>query len=157
MHNVLIYMMSGIASTASLTGNYALRSQMSYQVDFDTNNRILRARFIGRVTDDELRDVYRFGQENVARFDQLSGITDFSEVTAVAFSPQTMRDLARIKPIMPDPTRPVIFIAPAPDLFGMGRIFELEGADSRPNLRVVRTAEEAYEILNVQDPHFAPV
>jgi len=115
---------------------------MSYQVDFDTNNRILRARFIGRVTDDELRDVYRFGQENVARFDPLSGITDFSEVTAVAFSPQTMRDLARIKPIMPDPTRPVIFIAPAPDLFGMGRIFELEGAEARPNLHVVRTAEE---------------
>jgi hypothetical protein len=36
-------------------------------------------------------------------------------------------------------------------------LFELEGVDSRPNLRVVRTAEEAYEILNVQDPQFAPV
>ena len=130
---------------------------MPYQVDFDTSNRILRARFTGRVTDDELRDVYRFGQENVARFDPLSGITDFSEVTAVAFSPQTMRDLARTKPIMPDPRRPVIFIAPAPDLFGMGRIFELEGAEARPNLHVVRTAEEAYEILKVQDPLFAPV
>ena len=89
---------------------------MPYQIDFDTNNRILRARFIGRVTDDELRNVYRFGQENVARFDPLSGITDFSDVTTVAFSPQTMRDLARTKPIMPDPTRPVIFIAPTPDL-----------------------------------------
>src|SRR6476620_172231 len=130
---------------------------MPYQVDFDTSNRILRARFRGRVTDDELRNVYRFGQENVARFDPLSGITDFSEVTAVAFSPQTMRDLARTKPIMPDPSRPVIFIAPAPDLFGMVRIFELEGAESRPNLHVVRTAEEAYEILKVQDPLFEPV
>src|SRR6476646_3385673 len=94
---------------------------MPYQVDFDANNRILRARFIGRVTDDELRNMYRFGQENVARFDPLSGITDFSELTAVAFSPQTMRDLARTKPIMPDPSRPVIFIVPTPDLFGMGR------------------------------------
>ena len=130
---------------------------MPYQIDFDGNNRILRARFIGRVTDDDLRNMYRFGQENVARFDPLSGITDFSEATAVAFSPQTMRDLARTKPIMPDPSRTVIFIAPTPDLFGMGRLFELEGADSRPNLRVVRTAEEAYEILNVQDPQFAPV
>jgi hypothetical protein len=37
---------------------------MPYQIDFDTNNRILRARFLGRVTDDELRDVYRFGQES---------------------------------------------------------------------------------------------
>jgi hypothetical protein len=130
---------------------------MPYLIDFDTTNRILRARFLGRVTDDDLRNMYRFGQENVARFDPLSGITDFSEATAVAFSPQTMRALARTKPIMPDPSRPVIFIAPTPDLFGMGRLFELEGADSRPNLRVVRTAEEAYEILNVQDPQFAPV
>jgi hypothetical protein len=39
----------------------------------------------------------------------------------------------------------------------MGRMFELEGADTRPNLRVVRTAKEAYEILNIRDPYFAPV
>ena len=65
---------------------------MPYLIDFDTTNRILRARFLGRVTDDDLRNMYRFGQENVARFDPLSGITDFSEATAVAFSPQTMRD-----------------------------------------------------------------
>jgi hypothetical protein len=128
-----------------------------YQIDFDATNRILRARFIGRVTDDELKDVYRFGQEHVARFDPLAGITDFSEVTAVAFSPQTMRDLARTKPIMPDPRRPVLFVAPTPDLFGMARMFELQGAESRPNLQVVRTPEEAYRILNVRDPQFEPV
>jgi hypothetical protein len=109
------------------------------------------------VTDDELKDVYRFGQEHVARFDPLAGITDFSEVTAVAFSPQTMRDLARTKPIMPDPRRPVLFVAPTPDLFGMARMFELQGAESRPNLQVVRTPEEAYRILNVRDPQFVPV
>jgi hypothetical protein len=128
-----------------------------YPHDFDPINRILRARFIGRVTDDDLRDVYRFGEENVTRFDPLSGITDFSEATVVAFSPQTMRDLARNKPIMPDPSRPVIFIAPAPDLFGMARMFELEGAEARPNLHVVRTAEAAYRILDVRDPLFSPV
>ena len=130
---------------------------MPYHVDFDPINRILRARFIGRVTDDDLRDVYRFGQENVGRIDPLSGITDFSEATAVAFAPQTMRDLARTKPIMPETSRPVIFIAPMPDLFGMARIFELEGAEIRPNLSVVRTAEEAYQILNVRNPQFSPV
>jgi hypothetical protein len=111
---------------------------VSYQIDFDATNRILRARFHGRVTDAD-------------RF------TDFSEVTAVAFSPQTMRDLARTKPIMPDPRRPVIFIAPTPDLFGMARMFGLEGAESRPNLHVVRTAEQAYEVLSARNPEFAPV
>jgi hypothetical protein len=128
-----------------------------YLIDFDATNRILRARCIGRVTDDDLRDMYRFGQDNVARFDPLSGITDFSQVSEVAFSPQTMRDLARTKPIMPDPGRPVIFVAPTPELFGMARMFELEGEAARPNLRVVHTAEEAYQMLSVKDPRFSPV
>lgn len=130
---------------------------MPYQIDFDATNRILRARFSGRVTDDELKEVYRLGQEHVARLDPLSGITDFSEVTAVGFSPQTMRDLALTKPIMPDPGRPVIFVAPTPDLFGMARMFELQGAEARPNLQVVRTPEEAYRILNVRDLQFERV
>lgn len=130
---------------------------MPYCVEFDSTHRILRARFIGLVTDDDLRDVYRFGQENVTRLHPLSGITDFSDATGVAFSAQTMRELARMKPIMPEASRLVVFVAPTPELFGMARMFELQGADCRPNLQVVRTAEEAYRLLNVQNPQFAPV
>ena len=130
---------------------------MAYQIDFDSTNRILRARFEGLVTDDDLKDVYRFGREYVTRLDPLSGITDFSGVTTVAFSTQTIRNLALSKPIMPDPSRPVVFVAPAPDLFGMARMFELQGAEARPNLHVVRSAEDAYKILNVRPPQFAPL
>lgn len=130
---------------------------MPYQIDFDFTNRILRARFEGRVTDDELRDVYRFGQEHVTKLDPQAGITDFSGVTTVAFSPQTMRDLASAKPIMPDPGRPVVFVAPTPELFGLSRMFELQGGESRPNLHVVRSAKEAFEILNAHEPRFTPV
>lgn len=130
---------------------------MPYQIDFDSTNRVLRARFEGRVTDDDLKSGYRFGQENVTRFDPLSGITDFSGVTTVAFSAQTMRELARTKPIMPKPSRVVVFVAPSPDLFGMARLFELEGAEARPNLQVVRTMAEAYQVLNIRNAQFVPV
>jgi hypothetical protein len=130
---------------------------VAHHIDFDATNRILRARFEGRVTDDELKEVYRFGQENVARFDPHAGITDFSGVTEVAFSTQTVRDLALSKPIMPDPSRLVVLVASAPHLFGIARMFEMLGAESRPNLHVVRTAEEAYEVLNVRQPQFEPV
>ncbi|HEU4504930.1 MAG TPA: hypothetical protein VFR79_08870 [Nitrospira sp.] len=58
---------------------------------------------------------------------------------------------------MPDTSRPVIFVAPTADLFGMARIFELQGAESRPNLQMVHTAEEASRVLNICDPQFAPV
>jgi hypothetical protein len=58
---------------------------------------------------------------------------------------------------MPDPSRLVVFVASAPHLFGIARMFEMLGAESRPNLHVVRTAEEAYEVLNVRQPQFEPV
>ncbi|BCA56471.1 hypothetical protein W02_36110 [Nitrospira sp. KM1] len=130
---------------------------MPYRIDFDPTHRILRVKFEGRATDDDLKTVYRYGQENVGRFDPQAGITDFSGVTAVAFSSQTMRELASSKPIMPDKSRPVVFVAPTLDLFGMARMFELQGGDARPNLHVVRTEEEAYQILNVDQPRFEPV
>jgi len=59
---------------------------------------------------------------------------------------------------MPDPSRPVISWRRRPTLFGMARMFELQGAESRPNLQVVPKAEEAaYRVLNIRDPQFAPV
>jgi hypothetical protein len=128
-----------------------------YRILFDHTNRILRALFEGRVTDDELKEVYRFGQAHVAHFDPRAGITDFSAVTTVAFSAETIRELATSTPIRQDPSRPVLFVAPTPHLYGMSRMFEMLGAESRPNLHVVRTLEEAYAVLNVQEPQFEPV
>jgi len=130
---------------------------MPYQIVYDRSNRILRARFEGRVTDEELTAVYQLGQGLVTRLDTQAGITDFSDVTTVAFTPQTIYELAAAKPIMLDPARPVVFVAPTPHVYGMSRMFEILGEASRPNLHVVRTMEEAYKILNVQEPQFEPI
>jgi hypothetical protein len=130
---------------------------MPYRIVYDRTNRILRAQFEGRVTDDELMDVYRLGQKLVTRIDPQAGITDFSDVTAVAFTPETIYELAAAKPIMPDPSRPVVFVAPSPHVYGMARMFEILGEGTRPNLHVVRTLEEAYKVLDVREPQFEPV
>jgi hypothetical protein len=130
---------------------------MPYQVDFDTNNRILRARFLGRVTDDELGDVYRFGQEHVARFDPLSGITDFSSVTAVAslhrqcVTSPASSPLCRIRAGRSSSShRRLISL-------GCGDV-RVAGSRHAPKLaRRAHGADEAYAILNVLDPQFAPV
>ena len=130
---------------------------MPYQIVFDRTNRILRARFEGRVTDDELMNVYRIGQRLVPQMDPQAGITDFSDVTAVAFTPETIYELAAVKPIMRDPSRLVVFVAPTPHVYGMARMFEILGEATRPNLHVVRTLKEAYKLLNVREPQFEPV
>ena len=130
---------------------------MPYRIVYDPTNRILRARFEGRVTDDELKEVYRLGQAQAARIDPRAGITDFSDVTTLAFSSETIHELAASTPIMRDPRRPVVFVAPTPHIFGMARMFEMLGAETRPNLHVVRTLEEAYELLGVREPQFEPI
>jgi hypothetical protein len=78
-------------------------------------------------------------------------------VTAVAFTPETIYELAATKPIMRDPSRLVVFVAPTPHIYGMARMFEILGEATRPNLHVVRTLEEAYKVLNVQEPQFEPI
>ena len=130
---------------------------MSYRIVFDPTNRILRAQFEGRVTDDELKDVYRFGQAHVARIDPRAGITDFSAVTTMAFSAVTIYELATATPIMPDSSRPVVFVAAIPHVFGMARMFKMLGGETRPNLHVVRTLEEAYAVLDVREPQFESI
>ena len=130
---------------------------MPYQIVYNRTNRIIRARFEGRVTDDELMDVYRLGQKLVGQLDPQAGITDFSDITTVAFTPETIYELAAAKPIMRDPNRLVVFVAPTPHVYGMARMFEILGEATRPNLHVVRTLEEAYKLLKVQEPQFEPI
>lgn len=130
---------------------------MPYQILYDRTNRIIRARFEGRVTDDEFMDVYRLGQKLVGELDPQAGITDFSDITTVAFTPETIYELAAAKPIMRDPNRLVVFVAPTPHVYGMARMFEILGEATRPNLHVVRTLEEAYKLLKVQEPQFEPI
>lgn len=130
---------------------------MPYRIVYDTTNRILRARSEGRVTDDELKEVYRLGQAQATRIDPHAGITDFSAVTTMVFSSETIHELAASTPILRDPSRPVVFVAPTPHIFGMARMFEMLGAQTRPNLHVVRTLEEAYEVLDAREPQFEPI
>jgi len=81
----------------------------------------------------------------------MSGITSFEA------SPQTVRELAAMTPIIPDLDLLRVIVAPAPDIFGMARMFESHGEATRPNLHVVRSYKDALVIVGVQNPQFEPV
>jgi hypothetical protein len=127
-----------------------------YQFEFDETNRILRCRFDGRVTDEDLKESYRLAAEYMAQTDPRAAITDLSAVTSFEVSPETIRELAKSAPL-PDPNRPRCIVAPSSNVFGMARMFEIEGEVTRPNLHVVRTLEEAWAILGVQGLTFEPL
>jgi hypothetical protein len=131
---------------------------MSYSFYFDRQNKIVLARFTGRVTDDVLTEFQRAGARRiVATVDFRSTIIDFSDVDEFEVSAETARVLAWEDPIDPDSSRPRIMVAPEDAVYGVCRIFASHGEDTRPNLHVVRSMEHAYAIVGVLKPKFEPL
>jgi hypothetical protein len=131
---------------------------MPYHFDYDPKYRLLRTWFEGEVTDDELVEFYKKAGENVALTDPLCGLTDFSACTRFEVTADTIRRLAKLTPALPQPSRPRVIVAPTDRMFGMARIFEIEGETTRPNIHVVRTLQEALLILGVfEQPRYEPV
>jgi hypothetical protein len=78
-------------------------------------------------------------------------------VTSLEVSPQTIRELANLPPAIADSSQPRCIIAASSQIYGMARMFELQGQETRPNLHVVRTQQEAWAILGVSKPKFEPI
>jgi hypothetical protein len=130
---------------------------MPYLFDFDFANEILRCRLTGEVSDDVLKDFFRAGAEYAARTRPKAGVVDLSEVTSFEASARTIREVARSTPVFRDQDVRRVVIAPASTIYGMMRMFEIEGEDKRPNLHVVRSEQEAWAILAVENPQFDPL
>ena len=130
---------------------------MSYRFDYDATTGLLQGSLAGRVTSEELLDFYRLAMKCARLKSPRSGVVDMSGITSFEASPQTVRDLAAMTPIIPDLDLLRVIVAPAPDIFGMARIFESHGEATRPNLHVVRSYKDALVIVGVQNPQFEPV
>ncbi|MGA8223485.1 MAG: hypothetical protein WB780_17690 [Candidatus Acidiferrales bacterium] len=130
---------------------------MSYRFEFAPKDRILRCSFNGRVTDESLHEYYEQVGKYVARTKPRAGILDLSNITSFDASLETIRSMARSLPAMVDVSLPRFIVAPAAHVFGIARMFQALGEDSRPGLQVFRKLDEAYAALGVTDPQFEPV
>ena len=130
---------------------------MPYQFKFDSANRILWGEFNGRLADDELKAFYLQAARHAAQTDALAGIADFSGVTSVGLSPETVRRLAESPSVFPDPDRTRLIVAPSPEVYGFARLFGRVGFDKRPLLYVVKSVREALAILGNPKTNFEPI
>ena len=131
---------------------------MPYYFEFNSADRMLRCRFEGLLTDEILREYYRIAPKYVALHAPCSGIFDMLSVNNFEVTPPLIRELAALAPIIPDPASPRFIVAPTPQMFGMARMFELQGQHTRPNLHVVRSLKEVWVILGIQEePTFEPI
>jgi hypothetical protein len=89
--------------------------------------------------------------------DPLLGITDFSAVTPFESIPERMRKLVSFPPIIRNPSRLRVVVAPDEDIFKMARVFEIAAEATRPNLHVVRSLEEGWAIFGIEEPQFESI
>jgi hypothetical protein len=130
---------------------------MPYSFDFDPANGILRCRLAGVVTDDIVKDFFREGARVAGRTHPAAGVIDLSAVASFEVSAQALREQSKIPPAVSGPGLRRVVIAPSPDVYGMMRMFELEGEEVRPDIHVVRTEQQAWAILGVKNPRFEPL
>jgi hypothetical protein len=129
----------------------------SFQFAFDSANRILLARFEGRLTDELLEEFYRVAGIHWTATGPRAGIADYSAVIEVAVSSDFIRHLAKQEPTAEVAGCPRFLVVPHTHAFGLARMFQIMGENRRPLLNVVRTMDEAFAALGVQSSHFEPL
>ncbi|HEY6184886.1 MAG TPA: hypothetical protein VIW67_21765 [Terriglobales bacterium] len=130
---------------------------MPHRFEFDSLNRILRGRFEGQMEDSSLVAFYTDIVKYVAKTDPRFVIHDFSGVATVNISVSIVHELARSAPAVRNPAIPRFIVAPTPYVFGMSRMFQLVGEETRPTLYVVNSIDEVFKHLGITKPTFAPV
>jgi hypothetical protein len=130
---------------------------MPYTFDFDSANRILRCRLKGQVNDEVLKDFFQAGSQHAIRIRPAAGVVDLSAVTSFEVSTPAIKAVAKSAPVLHDTDLRRVVIAPSPGIYGMMRMFEMEGEATRPGLQVVRSEREAWAILAVRNPQFEPL
>ena len=81
---------------------------------------------------------------------------DYSRVTKLDISSEAISRMAEMQPVFAPDSMHVI-VAPQDLSFGLARMFSMLGEQTRPNLHVVRTMEEAYGLLGITRSQFSRV
>ena len=126
---------------------------MKFFFDFDDSNNIMRCCWQGVITEDTMFEMYSEAEEVMASRPPCRGIDDFSEVTRFEVSAETLRTLASMPSIL-GPESLHVIIAPTNQVYGMARMYEILSEQSRPNLHVVRTVQEAKVLLGITSMRF---
>jgi hypothetical protein len=133
-----------------------VNSNISFDFEFDPENKIFHAKFHGPVTDESIKYFYDTIVSRVSANDFRASIADFSEATSFHVTLNMIRELAALTPADPEVSRPRLIVAPTNLIFGLARMFQIIGQATRPNLHVVRKLSEAFAFLGVDTPRFQP-
>jgi hypothetical protein len=127
---------------------------VSHVLDFDPVHRVLRVTLTGVLTETN----FLAARKDVAHFVQSEGpchgLFDFRGISKFDISSDFVRRLAEQPPTFPVNAIRVV-VASQPVIYGMIRMFQIIGAETREGLHVVKTMDEAYALLGCQSLDFS--
>ena len=126
---------------------------MTSAFEFDPVNKVVCWRLRGEVTEELFAESLQLVADILADTNPNSGIIDFSEVTSLHLSTDTLKQTASSKPVFPTKL-PRIIVAPSGHVYGMARMFAVITESTRKDVQVVRTMDEAYQLLGIKEPEF---
>lgn len=129
---------------------------VAVSLSFDESSRVLLITFNGEVRDEVFLDRYAEAKQWISTHGYVSQLADFRDVTAFRVTPSAIREQANREPLAPDQYLRVV-IAPQKLIYGMFRMLEILGSETRDRFYLVPTLEEAYETLGITRAHFKPI
>lgn len=129
---------------------------MAMRLEVDFTNRIVRISVDDVFSDRTLLEGYLALRNAVLHYAPCACIVDYTGVTEAPISADTVRWVANKPPAVPiDCTH--VNIAPHGVVYGLARMFQTLSSETRPNLRVVHTMEEALKLIGVPSPTFSSI
>ena len=128
-----------------------------FEFEFEPGSGVLLCRIEGHIDDRAITEWYKAIGKHVERTKARAGIVDLGGVTAWEVSANTIREIAAMPPALPNKTLPRIIVADCPVVYGMMRMFQMLGEETRPELKIVRTMDDAFAMFKINRSAFQPV
>ncbi len=125
-------------------------------LQYERRHHILLVSFEGVVTDEILKEGYQHMRRWFDAHGPCGNISDFTAVTDFKVTGRFIRYLASNTPLVPGDFLRVI-VAPRDDVYGMARMFEMQGADMGNRVDIVRSFADALALAGLVNPSFAVV
>ena len=120
---------------------------MPVEVAVDRNNRVVITTYSGEVSDADVARQISEVQRHAPYQDGYRVITDFTRATQFNISTDKIRSVADTESPLANAKR--VMVAPSDVAYGTSRMFQALATQTRPNIVVVRTLEEAYAALGI--------
>ena len=129
---------------------------MGYSFEFDEANNLLRGAWKGPLTDELFLSADAKARKLLASRPGVRVIADYRGVTAEDLSSEVIKRVAQA-PTQGEEKAVVVTVVSNDITFGLARMFSMLTEQKRPHRHVVRTMEEAYELLKITNPKFVPI